>query len=311
MRAVLDGHPSLEVVPIESHFFQFAGWPILYPYKKQKATAFDLERFRTRALESIREYNTSDGFTSDVNLKSRFDERVFVQALPTRGHEIDESLLLAYFNAIKLSLGLSPLDCGKIVVEKSIENAELAWAIRAMFPESKFIHVIRDPYSNFVSIRKFKTLNNIYPSLPEIIGCLDLNYHFLELNAAILKDYLVLRYEDLLFSRDKTLSQISSFLGIDFLETLKRPTVLSQPWGGNSGKGLNLTSIDTSPAFHWKQEIRPIEVYYVNRFFSHIIRKFDYESLPATGSLLSRNEGEEIKTYIRNRIYKIFTNETR
>lgn len=187
LRALLDGHPELDVVPVESHVFQFSGWPILYPYKRQRNTPFSFSEFKARALQSIEEYNRSDEDTADGNFKDRFDLIVFDAAFSESFDSLSERMILKYFNAIKLSLGCAPLETERIIVEKSIENAELAMGIQMLLPESKFIHIIRDPYSNLVSIRKFKTFKDRFPSLSEIVGCLETNYHFLELNSRLKK----------------------------------------------------------------------------------------------------------------------------
>jgi hypothetical protein len=91
--------------------------------------------------------------------------------------------------------------------------------LRKIFPEAKFICIIRDYRDNFISIRKLveKDIAVEAPSLPLQVG--RWRYFtrlFLRCKRRFPDRYYILRYEDLVTDPEKTTRSLCEFLGIDY-----------------------------------------------------------------------------------------------
>ncbi|MCP4378445.1 MAG: hypothetical protein GY794_20010, partial [bacterium] len=107
----------------------------------------------------------------------------------------------------------------------------------------------------------------------------------------------------LLEDPDTELKQVCEFLDIEFDPALRCPTILGQPWGGNSWYAENYDGIDKRPLTHWRDKISQLEVKYVNRHFQDVVEEFDFEVLPARGSILRPFHYTETPlVYIANRV---------
>ena len=120
-----------------------------------------------------------------------------------------------------------------IVLEKTPENEFFYDTIKKEYTESKFLHIVRNPLDNIISLKK---------------NAINLNYNFLINNSlnSIVKslylaatrnnnqDYKVIKYESLTEELDSTIKNITNFLDIENEEILKIPTFLSKSVKNNS-----------------------------------------------------------------------------
>jgi hypothetical protein len=307
LRSLLDDHPELFVIPFETHFLACYGFEPIYPLRnKNQVEQKSKENFLKRIKQNIIEYLKGDSEFADAQ-SVRLDKDLLFEYLDTI--ELTESIPRLYHNfcqTIYKSIYNQKL-INKRVVEKSVENAEFACMYNILFPDSYFIHIIRNPYANLVSIRKFKSENRKYPSIIEPILSLYTNYKYLEQNQKIIKNYFILKYEDLIREPQKCMEQISSFLGIVFNGKLLSSTSLGQPWKNNSVYGSKNFTITTSNSLKWQKEIQPLEIYYINKLFRQYILKYDYEPIKHQ-HFLKPIKREALKTYIRNRMFKLYLN---
>jgi protein-tyrosine sulfotransferase len=310
LRNLLDGHPALEVLPIESHFLQKMGFGIDYYFRRQTKRTVSIAEFKESTAMLIEQYNrTNNTLKSDAQLKGQFDVAAFETYLDSHLNE-QASLaetFLAYRNGILISLGIKP-DEQKRVVEKSVENGELATAYKRIFPQAKFLHIIRNPYSNLTSLRKFKSKGG-YPLLPPLVDVIKKNLFHAEKNQFLLgEDYWVIRYEDILNEPISSMNEIANFLQISYTDGMLKPTTLGRPWKGNSGfyengfEGINNRTLST-----WEKRIYPLEVFYINRFLSSQLNGMGYDSFGeeiALHQFLRPIKGEDPKTYLLNRVFR-------
>ena len=75
--------------------------------------------------------------------------------------------------------------------------------LHQLFPNAKFVHIVRNPYSNIVSFRRFFTSGGTYPLLNRMISSMRNNYYFLYKNRDLIPNYYIIRYEDLVQNFDK------------------------------------------------------------------------------------------------------------
>jgi len=306
MRAVLDGHEDFSVIPFESHFFEHLGYWITNPLRNQSFTPRDEESFVEEVKKKIAEYNTKDNPFGDVVLSNAIDEEKFEMALKAgNNHADDKDKIEKYLTAVLKSLRL---DEDKRLVEKSVENHEFATLLAKFYPRARFIHIIRNPYSNFVSLRKFNSFNiKGYPRIDRIIETLSSSYRNAWLNQKIIPNYQVVKYEDLLSSPQKEIAKVSDFLGIEFQDTLLKPSLLGEPWGGNSTLKKSLSGITKEQLTKWESDIRPLEKMTVEKHLESAFKIFDYPVIGRRGRSrfehLAPLKGESIKKYLANRMY--------
>jgi len=308
LRSLLDGAPELFVVPIEAHFFQHGGLWVDYALRRSLPSDLTFDELIERFTEYIRRTNEKSlekGRTSDSVLPGRWDVNLFRAYLREVGAERFKEagfrgFLDSYVEAIHASLYREPPRVSRFV-EKSVENAEWAVLLKRLYPDAKFIHLLRNPYATLVSIRRHVGRKR-YPFLGRILSALENSFYYLYRNPLLIAEYKIVRYEDLVTKPREVMQDIAGFIGIEFSESLLQPTVLGVPWGGNSTSGEQFEGISTRPLVHWRQEIQPLEIAFVNVLFEHVIRDYEYQSLPVKGSLYRPCPGERWKVYLANRV---------
>lgn len=303
LRSLLDSHPALTVLPIETHFLELMGLNISYKLRERQFSDFDPVEFQRAAVRLVEEYNNSISFTSDSNLRGRFDIQKFKCEMAD-AKEL-KACIDRYFHAIIKALGGEDIEDNKIVVEKSVEHSLFAPLLKLLFPNAKFVHIVRNPYANLVSLRKFKSGKN-FPSLYELLVSLEDSYNASFNNNALLDDYLVIRYENLITQTSATIDKLCNHLGIDKHTSLNEPSLLGEPWQGNSTRAVKYRGVSNSGLEAWKEEITPLECYYVNNMFGDVVRNYQYDTYAVDQSFWKINRHENIKTYIRNRFYRIY-----
>lgn len=311
VRSILDGHPDLFVIPIESHFFQNRKYWVDNDYRFERPSKVNHREIYNRFIKYIERTNNSDDKYSDSISKNIFNISRFKYKFSKINRIIndDKKLIQKYFNAIYYSLHGNNLPENKRVVEKSVENAEFAIELSNLFPKAKFINIIRNPYSNIVSLRNYKSMNFGYPIIYRIIKTLYNNYYFLYKNRKLIKNYFVIRYEDLVTHPKKIVLKMCDFLDIEFKQILLKPTYNSEPWQGNSTKNKNFNEISKERLDSWQNNIHPMETYYINFVFKFVLDDYNYKFHKTKGSFWRPAKGENIKRYLANRIYKFYLTE--
>jgi hypothetical protein len=314
LRSLLDNHPSLNVLPIETHFINLLGFEIEYYYRRQMKQAFDKDRFIKNCSNLIKEYQDATfNQSSDAQLDGKFDTSIFEKELESKINE--DSIYMEMFNtyteAIFSSLKIETRTSSKITVEKSVENGEVALYYNNIFPEAKFIHIVRNPYANLVSLRKFKSEQG-YPITKNLIRIIENNFYSIEKNKEILgRNYLIIKYEDILSSPNKSINTIAEFLNIEVNDQLFQPSSMGEKWGGNSFDKQNKAQegINNRGINKWKEHVYPFEVFLINRFLSERIKKYGYDIYEPKNLKINYYKPikkEDFKTYILNRISKSY-----
>lgn len=191
----------------------------------------------------------------------------------------------------------------KRVVEKSIEHAEFAIDLKNIFPDSKFVHIIRNPYSNLVALRRYKmrkTQN--FPVLTPDLSTLRNSFYHLYRNQRLLRSYLVVRYEDILQRPKETTGKIANFIGIDYVDALVKPTSLGMEWADNSSRGKSFQGVSVENIDLWKTDINDLEIHFINEHFEFVIQDYGYEKLTPKHNYFPPVRNELPKTYLINGI---------
>lgn len=306
LRSIFDGHPDLFVIPFETHYFQNMHYWVDCNYRMERPETLTEEELKRRFVSRLKAMNEADDRIGDVPIEFKIDVEEFRVAFQDAITNMDDQKRFElYINALHRSLYSKDLPAGKRVVEKSVEHAEFAQFLKKMFPDAKFIYIIRNPYANAVSLRKYKTIRSRFPLMVRLLSTLYNSYYYLYRNRQLIKDFLVIRYEDLLTDPSKKISEMADFLEIRNSDRLFKLTKFGRNWKGNSSEGRVLEDFDTSRIDAWQTSISPMEIRFLNTLFHFVFKDFGYEMLP-TPSLLSFMKplkGELVFRYIINRAY--------
>lgn len=275
---ILDGHPELFVIPTEIHYFQDNGHWVDYKLRYALPKQMDRQALIKSLVNLIEKKNNHIDPYADLVVRGKFDVALFEEFLTNNSGKSDRELFELYVKAIHLSLTGELIPPDLHFGEKSVENAEFAVLLKQMFSNCRFIHIVRNPYASLVAIRKSKTKNS-YPLIRDFILSLQNSYYYLYKNQKLIKNYLIIRYEDLLLSTEKIMVKIANFLKIEFTDTLLNPTVIGKPWGGNSSNNGKFSQVCCEPLNKWRKQINTLEVELVNTFFDSILKDYDYEQL--------------------------------
>jgi hypothetical protein len=72
--------------------------------------------------------------------------------------------------------------------------------------------------------------------------------------------------------------EVARHLGITYETTLETPTILGRPWGGNSrSTDDDFEGIDPRPVDAYRENISPLNIALVNKYFSTLIKKYNYD----------------------------------
>lgn len=304
LRNLLDGHSAFYTNPIETNFFyQWGNWTS-YEYRARKPKKIKNSLLKKRFIKLIKHLNERDNIYSDGDTRGIFDIEKFQNHISKITPETSKREIMGiYFDAVHYSITGEEIPAHKRVVHKAVGLAEFALELRKLFPQSKFIHIVRNPYSNIASYRKFYEMDGKYPLMSRMIAAMENNFYFLYKNKRLLDNYYVIRYEDLVSNPEAHLPKIAEFLGIEFKPILLKPTALSKPWEGNSTTDAKFSGIDASHLQKWKKRIHPMEVYFINNNFQHILRDFNYTPHTTTKSKYRPAKSENLKRYLYNRLF--------
>jgi protein-tyrosine sulfotransferase len=217
---LLDGHPNLYVMPGDSNYMgRF--------YKKTW-------KFHSLALYWIKRLINPLGqkpfwlFGKDPKNYKRFI--LYLKHFVEQGMEP----FMAVVSAMYATAGKE--NQTRYWVEKTPGNEEYVDSIIKKFPNVKFIHIIRDPLENLVSLKKFSLLRksrfNATDGASRIKSLIDLGWKNRDQLGQ--ERYLIVHYENLINSLLENLKTICNFLEINFSDSLCTPTVHSIPASSNS-----------------------------------------------------------------------------
>ncbi|NDJ53591.1 MAG: sulfotransferase [Chloroflexi bacterium] len=124
----------------------------------------------------------------------------------------------------------------RLWISKTPGNEHHAQTLLAMFPQARFIHLIRDPYPNLASMKKLQQAQGRLWDAKTITARLKDSLRQARKNLSQLGEarYRLLRYEDVLADPEGELRNLATWLGIAWDDRLTSPTVNGQPATSNS-----------------------------------------------------------------------------
>lgn len=303
LRSLLDAHHDLAVIPMELHFFECSSYWVDYPLRRTLPHGqCSREEFIHAAVAQMKRQNTNEDRYADADMNGKIDIAVFRAYLSGATMHGPGEAYTAYVKAVWRAVTGTSLPPDSRVVEKTVENAEYAPILRMMFPDSHFVHILRNPYATLVAIRRARSNHRKYPVIWRFVKSIESSFYNLYRNEQFLDKYHVLLYEDLIRDPHKSMRELANRVGLSWDDSLLWPTSRGVPWKGNSTSNRCFEGIDASPLDAWKDEITPLEVHWINRMLGHVLARFGYARIRPERGLRHRIRGEGLRTYITNRI---------
>lgn len=274
---LLDGHPELLVFPMEHKVFKhyfiepasrrrayftepfitersqgqqtiLASHELYERYRdrirREFGTAFDLDVDHDRFLRRYRQY--LDG--TEVTLERVFD--AMMSGLAAANDHAAEN-----YGRLQVAVFKDPF-----TTEFQAQRAA------ALMPSARFLHVVRDPYARYCSVKRRRvqrgsvTRRKVVPRLhaqdfvtgfaEQAISSLHVG---LQNRRALGEDtYRILRFEDLIGAPEQVMGDVAGWLGVSFDPVLLQPTRLAAPIA--SGSSFNPAATLDASAAHRREQ---------------------------------------------------------
>lgn len=302
LRALLDDHPKLAVVPREAHFFEILGSGVQYPIRASDPAP--LHHADQRLLQTFtHESGELDPYSDSPSFSGYSHERLLHMSNTLRWESAQEALK-DYLEGLYEAANGEYVH-GRRIVEKSVENAEFIPTLDQLTHEASFIAIVRNPYANFVALRRQKSYAGTrYPFARPLIE--SLRHHYMALTRARIGGYaniLTLRYEDLVTNIESVMQEVMTFLDEPWTDSLLHPSERGEPWASNSTwtRGFQ---VSTTSLHSWRKDIHSFEIGLVNSYLEPLIREHGYERLqsPSFGRWLLPNRKEYPRNWLLNRV---------
>ncbi len=313
LRNLLDGNKDLFVVPAETHFFQNIKKWVSYRFRESKPQNLNFEEMKLNLLRWMEFQNSVNDFITDGFTKNKWNIRIIKNELENTQITSLNNLFDVFYESLYKSLN-NGVGLNKRIVEKSVENTEFVCELNSLYPNAKFIYILRNPYSNLVSLRKYlsrekKHWKVFFPrkgkkyfgSLRTPVFSMYNSYYYLYKYKEFLPNFKVIQYEELLKDSELQMKSIAEFLSIDYDSNLLNPTLLSQAWQGNSLSGNKFEGISQQNLDYWKKDISDIEIYIINKLFDFVLEDFEYKKLKVKKSIFFPSKSERLVNYLINR----------
>ena len=278
LRNLLDGHPEISVLPTDGFGLRF----------HRKISSFEPEH-RGLAMVAAAVANIAMPIAGESprwilgdTIEPYLKIGVILRELSGCGTLTDTPSCMRGFADLfqRLSPQKNPV---RYWAEKSTFNVQDAPLLAPLFPNGKFIHIVRHPGA-IVAAQKRKQ------PMKERSFCLQRECEevFSSLAAGIRNQrtlpagsYHLVNYEQLLSNPDKEMRRICTFLGVGFDECLLKPTVFGQPAGSNTSRLKSSVAgrLHTAPGEKWRSELTTDQLDLIRFCFRRILRACNYDEI--------------------------------
>ena len=259
LQMMLNAHPRLAIYG-EIHFFDEIGK--LFESEGELASAAGLQRFLDERLL----------LASHVRLLPKLDEVLGrVKEKLAGGAQNNSDLYRCLMDSFAEVEGKPR--CG----EKTNENIRYVGELKALFPEAKIIHIVRDPRDVVASMMSMPWASN------------DILANSLRWRAEIshLRSYArdesicEIRYEDLIKDAEAVCRRLCDYLGEPFAEDMldyhkkSGGYIVNEPW-----KERTSAKVDGAAMQRWRRDLSAAQVCAIQSLLGPLIPAYGYEELP-------------------------------
>jgi hypothetical protein len=269
LQSLLDGHPEVLVIPEETKYFsKLHRWPW------RRRAGYLLEHTRMArfnpAVEGIYDLDYVDWRKFQAGL------RAGLSFLPAA-----RDVLPAIGRAYAAASG-SENSRWKYWLEKTPGNELYLTDAAEMWPELRAIYLVRDPRDVFTSFRIKRGQRG--EALPVDGFCRDWRASLAAWDAFAARSAQAAHgvgYENLVRDPQTELEGVCNFLGIAMTESLRRPTVGSQLWGGNSVHGDVFAGVSVAAIGRYASQLSAEDVRSIEAELGEFFERFGWERASA------------------------------
>jgi hypothetical protein len=173
----------------------------------------------------------------------------------------------------------------KVWIEKTTSTEIYALEVAEIFPNAKFIHIIRDPRDNWASLssgwnQRYQHFNDDVRRLKQSLlerGKLGLEMAKYNQETIGTDRYKVLKFEDLTANPQNNLKLLAEYIGIDYNNNLLYPSTFGFRWDGNNFDGIKHQGPSAVNVNKWKDRISENDARLIEFHFRDIMDYFDYK----------------------------------
>jgi len=148
--------------------------------------------------------------------------------------------------------------------------------LNTLFPEARFIHIVRDGRDVFDSWRKMDPSKN-----NASVIALDWSYKLFKIEQSFRKippgHAFTLRYEDLLERPEEVIKEVCAFLNVEYEPAMLDFYKTSHFYIGEHHSHLIFNAISKSNAAKWRKNLASLEIKSFNLLARHYLKKYRYE----------------------------------
>jgi hypothetical protein len=264
--SLLEGHPDILAFPEETKYFrQIHGRPELATAAAllSRTRISRLAGDRGTALEQGNDFSAVDRAVFEAELRECL-------AQTTEPRDLLPAVILAYARAIELAPR-------RYWVEKTPLHEHHLGKALDLWPDLMAIYVARDPRDTFASFRKKRAsrgkplrVGTFARRMRASLAAWDaFAEHRPESGCCV-------RFEDLVREPRAETERIADFLGIEWRESLTRPTQIAQSWGGNSMYEETHQDVSVTPIGRYAKSLTSAEVRAIEYRLAPLFQRFDW-----------------------------------
>ncbi|MBI2047654.1 MAG: sulfotransferase [Parcubacteria group bacterium] len=246
--SLLDGHPEVLTVPFETRWWVLSSLQTKeekIEYLLSQYRRFDLnspserKRILNYSLKLPEEMEWTRNFNYPLKNYARLDVARCRSLLKERVQNVhtDKEIVRQFISSFAEGIQNDKKSVPGRFVQKTPKIEFHYRLLQEWFGKDIFfVHMIRDPYDSFASFREFKR-TMMYDANVGIEGFVLRYRHscwLARIRTLMNKNYIVVRYEDLVKNPKHELQRIVNIIGIPFVPTLLIPSLNKVKWEGNS-----------------------------------------------------------------------------
>ena len=291
--SLLDNHPEITTFPFEMKFVEhylnrikdktFLGLTEFF-LNKSKISLLNNESIKQDPMARIVVGNI---FAPDFDT-NEFKKIVRKNIDKSLKKEVDFKKFIILLHKC-LNIYLEKKINNKIIIQDGVFGLRYIEEQKKLFKNIKFIIIVRNPLDVYVSLKKIThNFKRFRRNIHDLTQAENLNTSQENLNYKILnkvfegnktdKNFLFLRYEDLVNNPEKIMKKTAEFLKISFDRNLIQPTIFGRPWLGNSSRENEKKGIDNKEVNKFKNLLNSDEINYITYFNQRFFKNFNYSN---------------------------------
>lgn len=162
-----------------------------------------------------------------------------------------------------------------------------------LFPDAKFIHIVRDGRDVFDSRRKMNPVDS-----NAAVAALDWDYNLYKVEKSFRKilpnNKITIHYEDLLDDPETTIKSVCSLIGVEYEANMLGFYKTSSHYTASQHSELIFKPLNKNNKYKWRKNLTYREVKIFDLLARHYLRKYNYEienNLPGFSDILFMFKG--------------------